>query len=143
MSYVHNLILTVPAANRTRGRGRPAPSGDRGRLPALLSETAVHPGLIGRNRHRRATLLTCHNDCLPHVDLLTVDFSFRLVGSHFLPIPAVRPEQLLESMKPLSNCPVGTLHERFDFAVREAIVIQERRQDTLLCRRSLRENPFC
>jgi hypothetical protein len=76
-------------------------------------------------------------DCRPHVYVLAVDFDFRLIDGDLLTLLAVGCEQVLESMKPLSDCLVGALNEWFDLAVREVSMIQKSCEDTPLRRRVL------
>jgi hypothetical protein len=57
-------------------------------------------------------------DWRPDVDLLAVDFDFRLVDGDLIVILAVRPEQMLQSVKPLPDRFVRPVDERFDPPVR-------------------------
>jgi hypothetical protein len=69
-------------------------------------------------------------DCRPDVELLAVDVDLRLIYGDLLTSPAVRLEQMLQSVKPLSDRLVRPLDERFDPAVRQPCVLQKCREDT-------------
>ena len=74
--------------------------------------------------------------------LLAVDFDLRLVDGDFLTSPAVGLEERFQSVELLSDRLVRSINERFDSAVREASVIQKRRDDTPLRRRVLTRKYF-
>ena len=74
--------------------------------------------------------------------LLAVDLDLRLVDGDLLTSPAVGLEQTFQPMEPLSDRLVRPINERFDSAVRQASVIQKRREDTPLGRRVLTRKYF-
>ena len=53
-------------------------------------------------------------DCRPDVVLGAVDLDFRLIDGHFLPLPAVRLEEMFQPMKPLPGRLIRPINERFD-----------------------------
>jgi hypothetical protein len=69
--------------------------------------------------------------------LFAVDLDFRLIDGDFLAILAVRLEEVFEPVKPLSDRLIRPIDARFDPSVREASMIQKRREDTPLSRRVL------
>jgi hypothetical protein len=103
MFHIHTRSLGVQAASRTRGCGRPVPTGDRGIVRVLLSKTGVRRGLIGRKRLRQQALRAFHNRLPPEVVLRAVDLDFRLIDGDLLTNPAVRLEDVFQPVKPLSD----------------------------------------
>jgi hypothetical protein len=82
-------------------------------------------------------------DCRPDVVLLAVDLEFRFIDGDLLAILAVRLEEVGQPMKPLSDCLVKSIDERFDSPILEASMVQKRREDTPLGRRVLTVNTCC
>jgi len=53
-------------------------------------------------------------DCRPDIVFFAVDLDFRLIDGDFLATPAVRFEQILQPMKPLSDRLIRPIDKRFD-----------------------------